>query len=91
MAAVGAEIMARTLGLDRAGYGTVDDALEHIEIERDWTAPGVASVAGRHRFEDYGEVRTGLEQGREVVIRDVTTDPRTSADPGALLAVAPGP
>ncbi|WP_210306506.1 PAS domain S-box protein [Methylorubrum rhodinum] len=87
MAAVGAEIMARTLGLDRAGYGTVDDALEHIEIERDWTAPGVASVAGRHRFEDYGEVRTGLEQGREVVIRDVTTDPRTSADPGALLAV----
>ena len=87
MAAVGAEIMARTLGLDRAGYGTVDDALDHIEIERDWTAPGVASVAGRHRFEDYGEVRAGLEHGREVVIRDVTTDPRTSADPGALLAL----
>ena len=87
MAAVGAEIMARTLGLDRAGYGTVDEALEHVVIERDWTAPGVASVAGRHRFDDFGEVRTGLEQGREVVIRDVTTDPRTAADPSALLAV----
>ena len=87
MAAVGAEIMARTLGLDRAGYGTVDNTLEHVEIERDWTAPGVASVAGRHRFEDYGEVRAGLEHGREVVIRDVTTDPRTAANPGALLAV----
>ncbi|MFJ7441611.1 PAS domain S-box protein [Methylorubrum thiocyanatum] len=87
MAAAGAEIMARTLGLDRAGYGTVDEPLEHVEIERDWTAPGVASVAGRHRFANYGEVRAGLEQGREVVIRDVTTDPRTAADPEALLAV----
>ena len=87
MAAAGAEIMARTLVLDRAGYGTVDETLEHIEIERDWTAPGVASVAGRHRFADYGEVRAGLELGREVVIRDVTTDPRTANNPGALLAV----
>jgi PAS domain S-box-containing protein len=51
MAAAGAEIMARTLGLDRAGYGTVDEALEHV------------------------------------VIRDVTTDPRTAGNPGALLAV----
>ncbi|WP_244537541.1 PAS domain S-box protein [Methylobacterium sp. yr596] len=87
MAAVGAEIMARTLGLDRAGYGTVDEALEHVDIERDWTAPGVSSVAGRHRFADYGEVRAGLVEGREVVIRDVTVDPRTAGNPGALLAV----
>ena len=87
MAAVGAEIMARTLGLDRAGYGTVDEMLEHIEIERDWTAPGVASIAGRHRFDDYGEVRAGLAQGHEVVIRDVTADQRTAGDPGPLLAI----
>jgi PAS domain S-box-containing protein len=87
MAAVGAEIMARTLGLDRAGYGTVDEAMEHVEIERDWTAPGVASVAGRHRFDEFGEVRAGLAQGREVVIHDVTTDPRTARNPGPLLAI----
>lgn len=87
MAAVGAEIMARTLGLDRAGYGTVDEALELIEIERDWTAPGVPSIAGRHRFDEYGDVRAGLAQGREVVIQDVTTDPRTAGNPGPLLAI----
>ena len=87
MAAAGAEIMARTLGLDRAGYGTVDEALEHIEVERDWTAPGVASLAGRHRFDDYGEVRAGLERGREVVIPDVTADPRTAGNPGPLLGI----
>lgn len=87
MAYVAAEVMARTLGLDRAGYGTVDEALGTIEIERDWTAPGVASVAGHHRFDDYGEVRTGLSEGREVVIPDVTTDPRTAANPAPLLAI----
>ncbi|XYD09071.1 PAS domain S-box protein [Methylobacterium sp. NMS12] len=87
MAYVAAEIMARTLGLDRAGYGTLDDDLAVIEIERDWTAPGVDSVAGRHRFDDYGDVRADLAAGREIVIPDVTADPRTEADPGPLLAI----
>ncbi|GJD55733.1 PAS domain S-box protein [Methylobacterium dankookense] len=87
MAAVGAEIMARTLGLDRAGYGTVDDTLKHIEIERDWTAAGVASVAGRHRFDDFGAVRAGLSEGREIVIPDVMTDPRTAGNTGPLLSI----
>ncbi len=87
MAVTAAEVMARTLGLDRAGYGTLDAGLKTVEIERDWTAPGVGSVAGRHRFADYGDLRTGLERGEAVVIRDVTTDPRTAADPGRLLGV----
>ena len=87
MSYAAAEVMARTLGLDRAGYGTVDVAVDTIDIERDWTAPGVASIAGRHRFDDYGEVRAGLADGREVVIPDVTADPRTAADPGPLLAI----
>ncbi len=87
MAYAAAQIMARTLGLDRAGYGTVDAALGTIDIERDWTAPGVASVAGRHRFDNYGEVLAGLADGLEVVIPDVTADPRTAADPAPLLAI----
>ena len=87
MAYAAAEVMARTLGLDRAGYGTVDGTLDTVEIERDWTAPGVASVAGRHRLSDYGEVRAGLTEGREVVIADVTVDPRTAAAPEHLLGI----
>ncbi|AWN39062.1 histidine kinase [Methylobacterium radiodurans] len=87
MAYAAAEVVARTLGLDRAGYGTVDLALDSIDIERDWTAPGVASVAGHHRFGDYGDVQAGLVEGREVVIADVATDPRTASDPGPLLAI----
>ncbi|MGW5959465.1 PAS domain S-box protein [Methylorubrum thiocyanatum] len=82
-----AEVVARTLGLDRAGYGTVDTSLDTIDVERDWTAPGVSSVAGHHRFGDYGDVQAGLVEGREVVIADVATDPRTASDPGPLLAI----
>jgi len=33
--AYAAEVMARTLGLDRAGYGIVDAARDSIDIERD--------------------------------------------------------
>ncbi len=87
MGVAAGEVVARTLGLDRAGYGTVDTALDTIDIERDWTAPGVASVAGHHRFGDYGDVQAGLVEGREVVIADVATDPRTASDPGPLLAI----
>ncbi len=87
MAYAAAEVMARTLGLDRAGYGSIDETLDTVEIERDWTAPGVVSVAGRHRLSDYGEVRTGLTEGREVVIADVTVDRRTAGAPELLLSI----
>ena len=63
MAVAGAEIMGRTLGIDRAGYGTVDPKVEFIDIERDWNALGVASIAGRYQFSSYGDFRALLEQG----------------------------
>ncbi len=69
----------------------MDETLDTIHIERDWTAPGVASIAGRHRFDDYGEVRAGLAEGREVVIPDVTADPRTAPDPAPCWPSARAP
>ena len=48
MAFAAAEVMGRTLDASRAGYGTVRLAGEVITIERDWTGPGVAGIAGIH-------------------------------------------
>jgi len=48
------EMLGRRLAVDRAGYGLVDTAAETIAITRDWTAPGVASLAGLLHFRDYG-------------------------------------
>ena len=36
-----------TLDVDRVGYGEVEPTAETLAIERDWAAPGVASVQRR--------------------------------------------
>jgi PAS domain S-box-containing protein len=78
MAFAAAEIMATALVASRAGYGRVDAASETITIARDWTAPGVTSIAGTYRFADYGAYITDLRQNTTVVLADVWQDPRTA-------------
>ena len=78
MAYAGAAAMARALDLCRAGYGVIDNARTSITIERDWSAPGVTSLAGTYRFRDYGTFIDDLRRGRIVVINDTHSDPRTA-------------
>lgn len=75
-----AEIVGRTLGATRAGFGRIVGDVEFIDIEPDWTTPGVSSVAGRHRYDDFGNIRLPLQRGEALVVNDVDTDPRTQAD-----------
>ncbi|SDM55488.1 GAF domain-containing protein [Methylobacterium phyllostachyos] len=90
MTRAAAEIVGRTLGATRAGFGRIEGDVEAIEINPDWTAPGIASIAGRHRFDDYGDLRGSLRRGEPLVIHDVATDPRTRDDPGPMKAIAIG-
>ncbi|WP_156311723.1 GAF domain-containing protein [Methylobacterium platani] len=90
MTRAAAEIVGRTLGATRAGFGRIIGDVEEIDVEPDWTAPGQVSIAGRHRFDAYGDLRTPLRQGEPLAINDVTTDPRTAADPAALQAIGVG-
>ncbi len=83
-----AEILGRTLEVSRAGYGTVDLVAETITIERDWNAPGIASLAGTLRFRDYGSYVEDLKRGETVVFADAETDPRTAAGADALKAIS---
>ena len=87
MTRAAAEVVGMTLDVTRAGYGRTDGPVEHVDIEFDWTAPGVASIAGRHRFAEYGDIRADLLRGRPLVIHDVRTDPRTRDDPAPLLGL----
>ena len=84
MAFAAAEVMGRTIAVDRAGYGSVDTSGETVTIVRDWTKPGVASLAGVHAFRDFGSFVDDLQQGRSVVIADTKLDARTSATAEAL-------
>jgi len=73
-------IVGQALGAGRVGLGQLDRAGEWVEIGPDWTAPGMSSIAGRHRFEDYGDIRDELLRGDPLVIVDARADPRTAGD-----------
>jgi len=81
------ELLGGELQVDRAGYGMVDKAAETIAIERDWCAPGVASLAGLLHFRDYGSYIDDLCRGVTVAFADAHEDPRTSASAAALDAI----
>ncbi|GJE10082.1 GAF domain-containing protein [Methylobacterium longum] len=87
MTRAAAEIVGRTLDAGRAGFGRLEATAEHVALEPDWTAPGLSSIAGRHRFEDYGDLRRDLLHGEPVVVRDVAEDPRTAVNLPTLRAV----
>ncbi len=87
MTAAAAEILGTTLGASRAGYGTIDPLSETITIERDWTMPGIASLASVLHFRDYGSYIEDLKRGETVVFEDVEKDPRTASGAKALEAI----
>jgi signal transduction histidine kinase/DNA-binding response OmpR family regulator len=87
IAYVASTMLGQRLGVDRAGYGLVDKVAETIVIERDWTAPGVASLAGLLHFRDYGSYIEDLRRGLTVAFADARTDPRTRDNADALDAI----
>ena len=88
MAFSAAEIMGKTLGVSRAGYGTIDPVNETIVIEPDWNAPGISSIAGTLRFRDFGSYIDDLRHGKAAIVSDAYKDPRTSSGADALQAIA---
>jgi PAS domain S-box-containing protein len=74
-----AKILGQTLEASRVGYGTIDPARTAIHVERNWTAPGVASLEGMMELESLGTVIDDLRQGRFTVVPDVSRHLGTAA------------
>lgn len=87
IALAAAETMATQLRATRAGFGVVDPIRETVEMQPDWRLPGVISLAGLHQFRDYGSFIDDLKRGETVLIEDVCTDPRTSAQSASFEAI----
>jgi signal transduction histidine kinase/DNA-binding response OmpR family regulator len=83
-----AEMLGRTLGVSRAGYGVIDPVAETITIERDWNDDGIKSLAGVLHFRDYGSYIEDLKEGRTVVFADANKDSRTRTTAQALEAIS---
>jgi len=90
IAQASAQVLARTMGVSRAGYGTVDTAAETITIARDFNQPGVNSIAGVLSFRDYGSYIEDIKRGETVAIDDVARDTRTADTAEALRAISAG-
>ena len=87
IARTAAEVLGRTLGAARAGYGTVDAAQETFRVERDWTDGRVASSAGDWRLADFWTgFADDLRRGEIVAIDHVARNPRTAGSTDSYLA-----
>ena len=72
-------LLGEYLGVDRASYGELKPDNETMVVARDWTSPGMLSVAGEYRIDEFGKFFTGpLREGRPSAIEDALTDPRVS-------------
>ncbi|MGI3902384.1 MAG: ATP-binding protein [Janthinobacterium lividum] len=88
LAFAAAEVLGRMLGVSRAGFGIVDPEAETITIDRDWSAPGVDSLAGVLRFRDFGSYIEDLKRGDLVAFADARIDVRTAGHAQALEAIS---
>jgi len=78
LAQAAARLLGKTLGVSRVGYGIVDAAANTIAVQGDWSATGAPTLAGEHRFADYGTYIEDLQRGRAVIVGDVATAPQTA-------------
>ncbi|SDM53880.1 PAS domain S-box-containing protein [Methylobacterium phyllostachyos] len=81
MTRAAAEIVGRALGVSRVSFGLIDATNGVLHVEPDWTMQGHTSIAGVHRFAEYGDILDGLLRGEPLIVPDVALDPRTA---GAL-------
>jgi len=56
-------------------------------VDIGWALPGMPSIAGDYRFEDYGRIRERLIQGETLVINDVEADARTADEAAGWQAL----
>ena len=72
-------LLGTLLDVSRAGISDeIDDVAETLHVDRDWTAPGVESLAGVLRLRDYGSFVDNLKRN-EIDLPASTTCGRTPA------------
>lgn len=72
-------VVGEHLGASRCGYAEFDEAARAVHIGPDWSAEGVASLAGRLELEAFGaEFLSRLARGEIVAVHDVAQDPLTA-------------
>lgn len=72
-----AEVLGKTLGLSRCGYGSIDVSQETLEVTRDWSRAGSPTLQGTYPLWRFGSFVDELKNGNTIFVDDVTQDDRT--------------
>ncbi|EPX59214.1 hypothetical protein D187_003118 [Cystobacter fuscus DSM 2262] len=73
IAALGSQLIGRTLGLSRVGFALVDVDTETLTVEQDWSNGQVAGIAGGYPFAVFGSALELLRRGQSLVETDAET------------------
>ncbi len=73
--AAASEILGHTLAASRTGYSRIDVKGDLFEVERDWTAPGVGSLAGRSSLSLFRATIAELSLGKTIAVASVPQEP----------------
>ncbi|MBZ6078530.1 HWE histidine kinase domain-containing protein [Microvirga puerhi] len=83
-----AEALGKHLGVDRVGYGDVDDTTMVLSTLVDWHADDLPDVPGRHPLRAFGPVLCAdLKSGRTSVFDDALSDSRAEGHYAAYAAL----
>jgi PAS domain S-box-containing protein len=74
-------LLGQKLHVSRVLYAEIDNVKNMLFVRRDWTAPGISSLAGEHAaLADFGDgLLAALRAGQTVVHHDVAQDRRTAS------------
>ena len=89
IAAVASRLLGEHLGVDRVAYAEVGPDGDSPAVAKDWTCPGMPSVAGTPRAVELGPVFTAaLSNGKTATMEDAVVHPIVkSGRPAAVLFV----
>lgn len=84
---IAAKTLGTTLGASRAGYSRIDVKSNLFAVERDWTAHGVASIAGRHKLSAFHTTVGQLRDGQALATSDVAAADWVNGDAEGYRAI----
>ncbi len=80
-------ILGETLGVSRAAMSLLDHGKQAFSIERDWTAPGIASLVGRYALGAFRVTLDRLGEGVPVVNANIPVDRWLAGDIDAYARI----
>ena len=84
---VASEVLGRTLEVSRAGFAHVDLRGGRLIVERDWTAPDVASLAGEHDLALFRATIDRVAGGETLTVANVPAFAPLDPDAAAYGAI----